>query len=101
MAGFEVVLKELKKFDGQRFCRAGWNGKRMWIASMSGLKLPAASSAMPGPKVNERTALLIGKDAPLDSQPYIVMWTAEQKWQPGFLLSQADVFAEDWQPFAG
>ncbi len=25
------------------------------------------------------------------------MWTAEQKWQPGWLASQSDMLVEDWQ----
>lgn len=48
-------------------------------------------------KANTRTVKHIGKDKPLDCQPYIVMWTAEQKWQPGWLASQSDMLAEDWQ----
>jgi hypothetical protein len=84
----------LKK--GHKIARAGWNGKGMWIVLMPGLKLPPFSSQEPGAKVNDRTAKHIGKDTPLDSQPYIAMWTASQQWQPGWLASQADMLAEDW-----
>ena len=27
---------------------------------------------------------------------YIVMWTAQGVWQPGWLASQADMLADDW-----
>lgn len=92
---FSGALYELK--NGQKVRRAGWNGKGMWIVLMGGLKLPPHSSQEPGAKVNDRTAKWIGEDTPLDSQPYIAMWTAEGKWQPGWLASQADLLADDWE----
>lgn len=91
---FGEALKQLKK--GLKVARQGWNGKGMWIVLMSALKLPPHSCQEPGAKVNDRTAKYIGEDMPLDSQPYIAMWTAQQKWQPGWLASQPDMLAEDW-----
>ena len=81
---------------GNKVARAGWNGKGMWIVLMPGLKLPPYSTQEPGAKVNDRTAKHIGVDTPLDSQPYIAMWTAQKQWQPGWLASQTDMLAEDW-----
>lgn len=92
---FGQSLEALK--NGQKVSRQGWNGKGMWIVMMPELKLPPHSCQEQGPKVNDRTAKHIGNDTPLNSQPYIAMWTAEQKWQPGWLPSQADLFAEDWE----
>lgn len=83
--------------SGQKVRRAGWNGKGMWIVLMPHLELPPHSSQSPGAKVNDRTARHIGVDTPLDSQPYVAMWTAEKKWQPGWLCSQADLLAQDWE----
>lgn len=83
--------------DGKKVRRAGWNGKGMFIVLMPELKLPPYSSQHPGAKVNDRTAKHIGVDTPLDSQPYVAMWTAQQKWQPGWLCSQADLLASDWE----
>lgn len=91
---FGDALEALKQ--GKKLQRAGWNGKGMWIVLMPALYLPPASSELT-PRVNERTARHIGQDTPLDSQPYLVMWTASQQWQPGWLASQADMLAEDWQ----
>ena len=76
--------------EGKKVCRTGWNGKGMWIALMEGMCLPAE-------KVNERTKKHIGPGTGLDCQPYIAMWTADQKWQPGWLASQPDLLAKDWQ----
>jgi hypothetical protein len=91
---FGDALEALKQ--GKKLQRAGWNGKGMWIVLMPELYLPPASSES-NPRVNERTAKYIGQDAPLDSQPYLAMWTAAKQWQPGWLASQADMLAEDWQ----
>lgn len=91
---FGQALDALKL--GSKVAREGWNGKGMWIVLMPSLSLPPHSSQAPGAKVNDRTARHIGEDTPLDSQPYIAMWTADGKWQPGWLASQADILAEDW-----
>lgn len=95
MFDFGEAIERLKA--GHRVCREGWNGKGMWIVLMPALKLPPHSSQEPGAKVNDRTAKHIGVDTPLDSRPYIAMRTAEGAWQPGWLASQADILAEDWQ----
>lgn len=81
---------------GLKLTREGWNGKNMFVVLMPALKLPAHSSQEPGAKVNDRTAKHIGIDTPLDSQPYFAMFTAQGKWQPGWLASQSDMLAEDW-----
>lgn len=91
---FGQALEAIKL--GSKVAREGWNGKGMWIVLMPSLSLPPHSSQAPGAKVNDRTAKHIGEDTPLESQPYIAMWTADQKWQPGWLASQADILAEDW-----
>ena len=91
---FGHALEALR--EGKKVCREGWNGKNMWIDLMPELKLPAFSSQEPGAKVNDRTAKHIGPDTPLNSGPYIAMWTAQQTWQPGWLASQPDMLADDW-----
>ena len=82
---------------GKKIARKGWNGKNMWVVLMPALSLPPFSCQEPGPRVNDRTAKHIGEDTPLDSQPYFAMWNAQGKWQPGWLASQADMLAEDWE----
>ena len=92
---FGWALEKLRQ--GHKLRRAGWNGKGMWIVLMPELKLPPHSSQEPGAKVNDRTAKHIGADTPLDSRPYIAMWTATRQWQPGWHASQADMLADDWE----
>lgn len=91
---FGEALKELK--SGKKAAREGWNGKNMFICLMGPLVLPAYNTQGTDRKVNDRTAKHIGEDTPLDSQPYFAMWTAQGKWQPGWLASQADLLADDW-----
>ena len=91
---FGGALKALK--EGRRVARRGWNGKGMFIVLMPELKLPPYNTQGTDRKVNDRTAKWIGEDAPLDCQPYIAMFTAQKKWQPGWLASQADMLSEDW-----
>lgn len=83
--------------DGDKVRRSGWNGKGMFIVYMSRLQLSPFNTQDTNRKVNDRTAKWIGEDQPLDSQPYIAMWTAAKQWQPGWLCSQADLLADDWE----
>lgn len=92
---FGEAIQTLKA--GKKVARNGWNGKGMWVVMMPSLYLPPYNTQDTMRKVNDRTAKHIGEDKPLDSQPYIAMWTAQGKWQPGWLPSQADIFAEDWE----
>lgn len=83
--------------DGEKVQRAGWNGKGMFIVLMPALNLPPYNSQEPGAKVNDRTAKHIGRDTPLESQPYMALWTASGQWQPGWNASTPDLLANDWQ----
>ena len=91
---FGLAIEAMKK--GYKVSRAGWNRKGMFIVLMPSLSLPPYNTQGADRKVNDRTAKWIGKDKPLDSQPYFAMYTAQGKWQPGWLVSQADMLAEDW-----
>ena len=83
--------------DGHKVARSGWNGKGMFVVLMPALQLPPYNTPDTARKVNDRTVRWIGKNAPLDCQPYVAMWTADQKWHPGWLCSQADLLADDWE----
>jgi hypothetical protein len=86
---------------GYRVSRRGWNGKDMFVVYMPLLKLPPHSSQEPGAKVNDRTAKYIGKDTPLNCQPYFAMFNAQKEWIPGWLASQSDMLSEDWFIYEG
>lgn len=89
----EQALGSLR--DGNKIARGSWYNGR-WIVMMPSLSLPPFSSQSPGAKVNDRTAKYIGEHTPLDSQPYISEWVGDGRWQPGYVPTQGDIFAEDW-----
>ncbi len=59
---------------GGKVRRTGWNGKNMHL-------------------------YLVGEDDP-DHPPYIVMFTAQRAHQAGWVASQPDMLAEDWEVVA-
>lgn len=81
---FGDALVHLK--NGKKVARAGWNGKNMWLVYM-----PPFVVEHP----NERTQAH-GITEAFDCGGYIVMWTAQGVWQPGWLASQNDMLSEDW-----
>jgi hypothetical protein len=72
--GFGWALEQLH--DGCHVCRAGWNGKGMWLA----LQVPDKFSKM--------------------TLPYIFMKTAQGDLVP-YLASQTDILATDWDVVIG
>ena len=82
---------------GDKVRRKGWNCKGMFIVLMPELQLPPYNTQGTERKVNDRTAKYIGEDAPLNCRPYIAVYTNQKEWQPGWVCSQADLLATDWE----
>ena len=72
---FGQAIELLK--NGGRAARAGWNGKGMYIY-LERLQ-----------RVHDGVVT--------EFEPCIVMFTAQGLHQPGWLASQADMLAEDWE----
>lgn len=70
MNGIGWAIKQMR--NGDRVCRAGWNGKGMWLM----LQVPDANSKM--------------------TLPYVFMKTAQGDLVP-WLCSQTDLLATDWE----
>lgn len=64
---------------------------------MPPLNLPPYNTQDTERKVNDRTAKWIGEDTPLESLGYFAMFTADKKWLSGWLASQTDLLAIDWE----
>lgn len=73
----------------KKIARAGWNGKRMWVCHMPAVVIPEGI-------VNGRAKKFLPA-GDLKCGGYFVMMTADGTWQPGWLASQADMLAEDWE----
>jgi len=80
---FSKALKEMKK--GKTVARKGWNGKGMYIFIVPGDDELLA-------RMDKWTLQPKGT-----WQPFFVMKTAQDTLQPGWLASQADMIAEDWE----
>jgi hypothetical protein len=85
---FGDAIRALKA--GQRVCRAGWNGKDMWLAYQKGYPDGIAINA------NTAEATGIPQGTVMKFLPYLMMFTARGDFVP-WLASQTDVLAEDWQ----
>ena len=87
--GFGDALSYL--WQGKRVRRVGWNGNGMYIVLM-----PGYPGGIPA---NEPTAEAHG--IPVGSmvhvRPYLLMKDAQGMLVPGWLASQTDLLAEDWE----
>ncbi len=92
MMTFGDAIQALK--DGKRVCRAGWNGKGMWLALSCDRTRTVAAENFWSPhnagfaRENGGTAVVL---------PSITMKTATGEILMGWLASQTDMLAEDWQ----
>jgi hypothetical protein len=91
---FSDALKMLK--TGFKVARTGWNGQGMWIMMVKGGN-PSFRSGSPYAKALSEYAATDGIVEQIGIDPHIDMFTANQTMQPGWLASQADMFANDWE----
>lgn len=88
---FGQAIEALK--EGKSVSRSGWNGKGMWLALSPGSDaLPAANFWAPA---NRQFAEEQGGTAKV--LPVITMKTATGEILMGWLASQTDMLAEDWE----
>jgi hypothetical protein len=83
---FSQALEALKR--GARICREGWNGKGMWLVLVPGTLQV---------KFADGSAYASAGLVQADINPHIDMMTAQGSMQPGWLASQTDMLADDWQ----
>lgn len=81
---FGEAIRRMKQ--GRCVARSGWNGKNMHVYIEDGYTFRVKAGVFKG---TERRY-----------EPVIVMFTAQETHQPGWLASQADILAEDWAEIA-
>jgi hypothetical protein len=82
---FEQILPHIKA--GQRACRAGWNGKGMFVFLVQGSRF----------KVNRPPLLgIYPEGTEISYRAHIDMKTADGQIVP-WVASQSDLLADDWQ----
>jgi len=94
---FGLALEMLK--NGAKVARAGWNGKGMWL-SLSG---PLEGRTISHDKFWSAHNAVYAYDQPNSEAtvlPCITMKTATGEILMGWLASQTDMLAEDWQVVA-
>jgi hypothetical protein len=90
---FGWALTQIKA--GEKVRRPGWNGKGMWIAFSPGVKsLPADKFWAPP---NREYAQSLSQGGTADVLPCITLKTATGEILMGWLASQTDMLAEDWE----
>jgi hypothetical protein len=95
---FGQALEEMKA--GKKVARAGWNGKKMWVALTPATVIKnfetrqgSAAGHLANENINEYGADL--KD-PLRINAHIDMRAADGTLVVGWLASQTDMVADDW-----
>lgn len=84
---FGEAIEALKK--GCKVARAGWNGNNMWL-----ILVPGSIGVRP---VAGTPYSQVGITQEVNIESHIDMFTAKGNMQPGWLASQTDMLAEDWQ----
>ncbi len=92
---FGHAIEALKA--GHRVARAGWNGKGMWLALSPGVAALSADKFWAGPNRDYAEA----RGGAADVLPCITMKTATGEILMGWLASQSDMLANDWQIVEG
>lgn len=89
---FGLAIEAMRK--GFKVARKGWNGKKMFLIYVGGTKDCEMRENTP-----YHTAMCpdITGQTHVDINPHIDMMTATGEFQPGWLASQTDMLADDWE----
>lgn len=90
---FGEALQALK--DGFKVQREGWNGKGMFLVKAGGYTVPLDKLREGTHFTNE--FLEAEGCTELNIVPHIDMWSAQKTYITGWLASQTDLMADDWQ----
>lgn len=85
---FGQAIEALK--EGRKVCRSGWNGKGMFIYLQEGSEVNGTLMR------NEAIKAYYG-DKTVKINPHIDMKAADDTLVIGWLASQTDMLAEDWE----
>lgn len=88
---FSTALQHIRM--GHKAARAGWNGKGMWICL--GLGQHISSDKFWNKHTKEFAESQPDRCATV--LPYLIMKTASDEILMGWLASQSDMLADDWQ----
>lgn len=96
---FGEAIEALK--DGKSVARAGWNGKGMFVYLVKG-SFDSTDAPRPLHVDNISTELFsLGDHGTTTRLPHIAMATATGATLNGWLASQSDMLADDWEVVGG
>lgn len=90
---FGEALQALK--DGFKVQREGWNGKGMFLVKAGGYTVPL-DKLRQGTHFTKEFLEAEGCTE-FNIVPHIDMWSAQKTYVTGWLASQTDMMADDWQ----
>ncbi len=93
---FGDAIRAMK--NGQKVARAGWNGKGMWVAMTPGSTFPAEFAKHGHAARHRAEEVHFAEEITL--LPHIDMRAADGSMVVGWLASQTDMLAEDWEIIA-
>jgi hypothetical protein len=83
--------------DGHCVARSGWNGKGMFVYKTVGNTVSKDFIPKFASLPDSVKRKLLEMDIDVVFNPSITMFTAAKEMQPGWLASQADILANDWE----
>ena len=89
---FGKAIESLK--EGNKVARKGWNGKGMFISMTGGKVLDIEKDDIWTKSIRD---VAVSNGGTVELLPYLSMKTADNKVQIGWIASQSDVLAEDWE----
>ncbi len=90
---FGLAIEAMKK--GEKVARKGWNGKNMWITISDNLQgAPLEADKFWNPHARQAA---IDNGGSMKVLPTIIMKTSSNEILMGWLASQTDILADDWE----
>lgn len=83
--------------NGHMVARSGWNGKGMFVYKTVGNTVDKDFIPKFASLPDTVKEFLTEKGENVVFHPSITMYTAQGEMQPGWLASQADILAKDWE----
>jgi len=91
---FGDAIRAMKR--GEKVARSGWNGKGMWVAYTPGSTF-AKEYAKEGHAAKHRADEIATSSGDIVLLPHIDMRAADGSMVIGWLASQTDMLADDWE----
>ena len=96
---FGLAIEAMKK--GKKVARSGWNGKGMYCIYVSGSYVTLKPNTPYHNALTDNGASMMQNGSTTEILPHIDMWTVNsdgrRAFLPGWLASQTDMLADDWE----